>query len=98
MYIQNYKMVYTMKVLPIKLKPKVYQDLKYVAQATDRSMASIIRSHFVEPVTKEAAKIKQEKNKKMSLSEHLDKYCYKGKLYHQDKTIDELLYGGEEYE
>jgi len=98
MYIQNYKMVYTMKVLPIKLKPKVYQDLKYVAQATDRSMAAIIRSHFVEPVTKEAAKIKQEKSHKLSLSEHLEKHCFKGKLYNQDKTIDELLYGGEENE
>jgi hypothetical protein len=81
------------KVLPIKLREQVYQDLKLVSKETDRSMAEIIRTHFVKPVLKQASQIRAKQGKsKLSLSQHLRKYAYKGRIYHQDKTDDELLY------
>lgn len=81
------------KVLPIKLREQVYQDLKLVSKETDRSMAEIIRTHFVKSVTKQASQIKdRQERSELSLVQHFKKYAYRGKVYHQDKTDDELLY------
>jgi hypothetical protein len=102
LYIQKNKIVYTMsksqsnskskkkKVLPIKLEPEVYQDLKFVSQQTDQSMAAIIRSHFVKPVQEQAKKIKEKR--KMSLYEYFQNNVWTGPIAYPDKTDDEVAY------
>ncbi len=80
------------KVLPIKLDPQVYQDLKLVSQETDRSMASIIRQGFVKGVTQQAQMIRSSQTQKLTLLEHIKNNVHQGKVYHQGKTFDEIAY------
>lgn len=107
-YIQNSSMVYTMpgtkipstkntqrtnkKVLPIKLEPSLYQDLKLVSQESGMPMAVIIREFLQKKITAQATQIREQKNKSIKLSEFYERNAYKGKIYHADKTIDQLLY------
>lgn len=102
LYIQKNKIVYMIsksqsnskskkkKLLPIKLEPEVYQDLKFVSQQTDQSMAAIIRSHFVKPVQEQAKKIKEKR--KLTLAEHMEKYAWQGPIAYPNKTDDEVAY------
>lgn len=87
---------YSIKVLPLKLKDALYNDLKYVAAAQNTTMAALIRDHIEEPITREAKKerAKQKKaSKKKDLLDIILENQYDGPWYHQDKTDNELLYG-----
>jgi hypothetical protein len=80
------------KVLPIKLSSQLYNDLKLVSEETSLPMAVIIREFLQKKVAVKAAKLRQQKNEALNLSEFYEKNAYKGKIYQADKSIDQLLY------
>ncbi len=100
MYIQNSNIVYTMqksknsikKMLPVKLDPQLYADLKFVAVETNTTMAAIIRNLLKSHVALQATAIKKAKKNQLALSDYFKKNAYSGNLYHAQKNIDELVY------
>lgn len=100
--IRLYMMPKLKKVLPIKLAPDVYRDLKFVIKRTNRSMAEIILGYFAEPV-REGGPVRDGESvrdgaqkirsaRKVSLKEHAAKYAFTGSIAYPDKTDDEVAY------
>ncbi len=82
------------KIFPLKLSDHLYNDLKYVARATQQPMSAIVRNYFAEPIQKQALQLKKTKVHRQNLVEFLTNNLYQGEWHHQDKTDDELIYGG----
>jgi predicted transcriptional regulator len=78
------------KILPIRLDPQLYQDLKLVAHHTNQSMAQIMRSSFKNSVQTQAKKIK--KQQQPSLEQYAQNHTYQKKLRHPQLNDDQLLY------
>lgn len=80
-------------IFPLKLSDALYADLKYVAKSEGIPVSVFVRSHL-EPIIKKKLNVLRKPKKKMTFYEFAMENQYRGKIYHADKTDDELLYGG----
>lgn len=87
------------KIFPLKLSDAFYGDLRYVAQNEGVPVSVFVRKHIENIVKKKISDMRKSKvTKKMTIWELAEKYTWKGKTYNEDKSIDELLYGGKLHE
>ena len=86
-------------IFPLKVSDAFYSDLKYVAKSEGLPVSAFVRKHL-EPVVAQKTKRLNEKGskKKMTFSEFVMAHQFKGKTYFEDKSVDEILYGGKLHE
>ena len=86
-------------IFPLKVSDAFYSDLKYVAKSEGLPVSAFVRKHLEPVVTQKAKKLNTKSSKKkMTLLEFAEKYTWKGKTYFDDKSVDEILYGGKLHE
>lgn len=82
------------KIYPLKLSDVFYNDLKYVARNEGVPVSVFVRKHLKTVVMKKVEKLRSGKLQHMSLYELVVKHQIRGTTYHDDRSVDELLYGG----
>ena len=85
-------------IFPLKVSDAFYSDLKYVAKSEGLPVSAFVRKHLEPVVMQKAKKLRVKSSKKMSFSEFVMAHQFKGKTYFEDKSVDEILYGGKLHE
>lgn len=80
-------------IFPLKVSDAFYSDLKYVAKSEGLPVSAFVRKHLEPVVMQKTKKLKAKNTKKISFSELVEKYTWRGKTYFEDKSVDEILYG-----
>ncbi|OGJ22451.1 MAG: hypothetical protein A2804_02800 [Candidatus Pacebacteria bacterium RIFCSPHIGHO2_01_FULL_46_10] len=87
------------KIFPLKVSDAFYSDLRYVAQHEGVPVSAFVRSHLEPIVAKELKKMWAKRmGKKMTFTDLAQQYTWSGKTYFEDKSVDEILYGGKLHE
>lgn len=85
-------------IFPLKVSDAFYTDLKYVAKSEGLPVSAFVRKHLEPLIANKTKKLKEKNSKKMTFSEFVEKYTWRGKTYFEDKSVDEILYGGKLHE
>lgn len=82
------------KIFPLRVSDAFYSGLKYAAHSEGVPVSAFVRKHL-KPIIEQTYKISQKKSKrKLSLAEFAKIHTFTGKTYFEDKSVDEILYGG----
>ncbi len=85
-------------IFPLKVSDAFYSELKYVAKSEGLPVSAFVRKHLEPVVMQKAKRLNAKGSKKMTLLEFAEKYTWRGKTYFEDKSVDEILYGGKLHE
>ena len=86
-------------IFPLKVSDAFYGDLRYVARNEGVPTSVFVRRHLKKVVDEKLKHLqKTKRGKNLSLEELLEKFAFKGKTYFEDKSVDEILYGGKLHE
>lgn len=85
-------------IFPLKISDTFYSDLKYVAKSEGLPVSVFVRKHLEPLIANKTKRLKAKKSKKITFPELSEKYTWRGKTYFEDKSVDEILYGGKLHE